>query len=216
MSLNILDYPFDAAALLQKRRALKAEWSARTDLTPKRVAILSGVTVGVFQDLLELWLLANGIRPTFYQGGYGLFYEQLVYDNSELKAFAPDVIYLHTSMRNIRQWPAADAPQAQAAALLADETAHFSQAAQAALTAQARADTLAADCAALPDDSSLTLLEGQAAALPGELSALTEKRSAAEEAAQTALQAKKALEQHPLYPAAEPELRQRSSPSWRP
>ena len=134
MSLNILDYPFDAAALLQKRRALKAEWSARIDLTPKRVAILSGVTVGVFQDLLELWLLVNGIRPTFYQGGYGLFYEQLVYDNSELKAFAPDVIYLHTSMRNIRQWPAADAPQAQAAALLADETAHFSQAAQAALS----------------------------------------------------------------------------------
>ena len=84
------------------------------------------------------------------------------------------------------------------------------QAAQAALTAQARADTLAADCAALPDDSSLTLLEGQAAALPGELSALTEKRSAAEEAAQTAQQARNALEQHPLYPAAEPELRQRA------
>ena len=69
---------------------------------------------------------------------------------------------------------------------------------------------LAADCAALPDDASLTLLEGQAAALPGELSALTEKRSAAEKAAQTAQQARNALEQHPLYPAAEPELRQRA------
>ena len=69
---------------------------------------------------------------------------------------------------------------------------------------------LAADCAALPDDSSLTLLEGQAAALPGELSALTEKRSAAEKAAKTAQQARNALEQHPLYPAAEPELRQRA------
>ena len=79
-----------------------------------------------------------------------------------------------------------------------------------ALNDQARADTLAADCAALPDDASLTLLEGQAAALPGELSALTEKRSAAEKAAQTAQQARNALEQHPLYPAAEPELRQRA------
>ena len=67
-----------------------------------------------------------------------------------------------------------------------------------------------ADCAALPDDASLTLLEGQAAALPGELSTLTEKRSAAEKAAQTAQQARNALEQHPLYPAAEPELRQRA------
>ena len=106
---------------------------------------------------------------------------------------------------------------AQWQALAAQEQADAcQQAAQAALTAQARADTLAADCAALPDDSSLTLLEGQAAALPGELSTLTEKRSAAEEAAQTAQQARNALEQHPLYPAAEPELRQRSSPSWRP
>ena len=94
------------------------------------------------------------------------------------------------------------------AADLRQQTAQWQ--AQAALTAQARADTLAADCAALPDDSSLTLLEGQAAALPGELSALTEKRSAAEEAAQTAQQARNALEQHPLYPAAEPELRQRA------
>lgn len=100
---------------------------------------------------------------------------------------------------------------AQWQALAAQEQADAcQQAAQAALTAQARADTLAADCAALPDDSSLTLLEGQAAALPGELSALTEKRSAAEEAAQTAQQARNALEQHPLYPAAEPELRQRA------
>nr|DAX17802.1 MAG TPA: STRUCTURAL MAINTENANCE OF CHROMOSOMES PROTEIN [Caudoviricetes sp.] len=100
---------------------------------------------------------------------------------------------------------------AQWQALAAQEQADAcQQAAQAALTAQARADTLAADCAALPDDASLTLLEGQAAALPGELSTLTEKRSAAEKAAQTAQQAKKALEQHPLYPAAEPELRQRA------
>ena len=100
---------------------------------------------------------------------------------------------------------------AQWQALAAQEQADAcQQAVQAALTAQARADTLAADCAALPDDSSLTLLEGQAAALPGELSALTEKRSAAEKAAQTAQQARNALEQHPLYPAAEPELRQRA------
>ena len=46
--------------------------------------------------------------------------------------------------------------------------------------------------------------------LLSELSTLTEKRSAAEKAAQTAQQARNALEQHPLYPAAEPELRQRA------
>ena len=86
----------------------------------------------------------------------------------------------------------------------------YRSAEQAALTAQSRADALAADTATLPDSASLTLLEGQAAALPGELSALTEKRRAAEDAEAVSARVQEALTQHPLYPAAEPELRQRA------
>ena len=82
---------------------------------------------------------------------------------------------------------------------------------QAALAAQSRADALAADTATLPDSASLTLLEGQAAALPGELSALTGKRRAAEDAEAVSARAQEALTKHPLYPAAEPELRQRAA-----
>ena len=87
----------------------------------------------------------------------------------------------------------------------------YRSAEQAALTAQSRADALAADTATLPDSASLTLLEGQAAALPGELSALTEKRRAAEDAEAVSARVQEALTQHPLYPAAEPELRQRAA-----
>jgi len=87
----------------------------------------------------------------------------------------------------------------------------YRSAEQAALAAQSRADALAADTAALPDSASLTLLEGQAAALPGELSALTEKRRAAEEAEAVSARAQDALTQHPLYPSSEPELRQRAA-----
>ena len=87
----------------------------------------------------------------------------------------------------------------------------YRSAEQSALAAQSRADALAADTATLPDSASLTLLEGQAAALPGELSALTEKRRAAEDAEAVSTRAQEALTQHPLYPAAEPELRQRAA-----
>ena len=87
----------------------------------------------------------------------------------------------------------------------------YRSAEQSALAAQSRADALAADTATLPDSASLTLLEGQAAALPGELSALTEKRRAAEDAEAISARAQEALTQHPLYPAAEPELRQRAA-----
>ena len=87
----------------------------------------------------------------------------------------------------------------------------YRQAEQAALAAQAQADALTSGGDPLPDDATLSLLEGQAAALPSELSALTEKRCAAEDAVAAAQQAQERWQQHPLYPAAEPELRQRAA-----
>ena len=66
MNIDLLDYPLDPAVILQKKRALKNELLQKEGLVPKKVAILSGVTVGVFQDLLEVFLLANGIRPTVF------------------------------------------------------------------------------------------------------------------------------------------------------
>ena len=87
----------------------------------------------------------------------------------------------------------------------------YRQAEQAALAAQAQADALTSGGDPLPDDATLSLLEGQAAALPSELSALTEKRRAAEDAVAATQQAQERWQQHPLYPAAEPELRQRAA-----
>lgn len=87
----------------------------------------------------------------------------------------------------------------------------YRQAEQAALAAQAQADALTSGGDPLPDDATLSLLEGQAAALPSELSALTEKRRAAEDAGAAAQQTRERWQQHPLYPAAEPELRQRAA-----
>jgi FkbH-like protein len=133
MAVNVLDYPFDASLILQKKRAIKRELSAKEGLVPKKVAILSGVTVGVFQDILEIYLLANGIRPEFYQGGYALFYENLVFDDGSLKAFAPDVLYIHTSMRNLKAWPMPGDDAAAAEKLAQAEANRFLQAAQAGL-----------------------------------------------------------------------------------
>lgn len=73
---------------------------------PKKVAILSGSTVGEIKNILELFLLNAGIRPEFYVGGYALFYEELTFDaDGALAAFAPDIIYVHTSARNLGNLP---------------------------------------------------------------------------------------------------------------
>ena len=103
--MNPLDYPFDGATLLQKKRSLRRELLQRQGLVEKKVAILSGSTIGEIKNMLELFLLNEGIKPEFYVGGYGLFYENLVFDDGSLAAFAPDFLYIHTSRKNIKEMP---------------------------------------------------------------------------------------------------------------
>lgn len=131
--MNLLSYPFDSGEILQKKRRLKKMLNAKEGLLEKRVAILSGSTIGEIQNLLELFLLDNGIRPVFHQGEYSLFYEELVFDDGTLKAFAPDIIYIHTSSRNIRHWPSPAASAQESEALLEDEYARFEKAVLAGL-----------------------------------------------------------------------------------
>ncbi len=133
MAINLLDYPFDASLILQKKRAIKRELLAQENLTPKKIALMSGVTVGVMKDMLELFLLANGIKPTFYEGEYALFYQELVFDDGSLKDFAPDLIYIHTSEHCLQNRPLPSMAEADAAPLLQAELGRFTTAATAAL-----------------------------------------------------------------------------------
>lgn len=130
--MNVLDYPFDPALILQKKRGIKRELAKKEGLIPKKIALMSGSTIGEIKNILEIFLLANGIQPTFYEGGYSLFYENLVFDDGSLAAFAPDVIFIHTSWRNLKNLPTqADSPDTCAQKLEA-EYARFEQAWQAA------------------------------------------------------------------------------------
>ena len=131
--MNPFTYPFDPNFLLSKKRRLKKELLQKPGLIPKKVAIMSGSTIGEIKNMLELFLLNNGIQPEFYEGGYSLFYENLVFDDGSLAAFKPDIIFIHTSQRNIKLWPA-PADSAEAAQQKLDaEFARFEQAAKAAL-----------------------------------------------------------------------------------
>ena len=125
--MNLLEYPFDPSLILQKKRSLKRELSKKEGLIAKKVAIMSGSTIGEIKNILELFLLDNGIQPTFYEGGYSLFYENIVFDDGSLAAFKPDIIYIHTSWRNLKNLPS----QADSAQLceekLAAEYSRFEQ-----------------------------------------------------------------------------------------
>ncbi len=120
-----LEYPFDGEALLRKKRALRRELSAQPGLVGKKVAILSGTTVGEVKNMLELFLLASGIRPVFWESPYGLYYESLVFDDGSLAAFSPDVIYMHTSVHNLQNMPSPADSAEEAEQKFAAEAAHW-------------------------------------------------------------------------------------------
>ena len=131
--MDLLRSDFDPALILQQKRRIKRELLQKPGLIPKKVALMSGSTIGEIKNILELFLLANGIQPEFYEGGYSLFFENLVFDDGSLKAFAPDFIYIHTSQRNLKLWPEAEDGAAACEEKLNAEYARFEQAARAAL-----------------------------------------------------------------------------------
>ncbi len=127
-----LQYPLEAALVLQKKRALKKALLEKPGLLEKKVAIVGGSTVGEVKNILELFLLEAGIKPSFYEGGYGLFYENVVFDDGSLAAFAPDILYIHTSNRNLQHWPEPGDTPAQAAEKEETEFGRFAAVWQAA------------------------------------------------------------------------------------
>ena len=54
--------------------------------------------------MLELFLLNYGIEPTFYESEYNRYWQDAVFGNEELDSFSPDLIFVHTSNRNILKY----------------------------------------------------------------------------------------------------------------
>lgn len=101
-----LEYPFDEELIIKKKKALKkALLAERSDFTPVKIAILGGSTTNDIRQILELFLLNNGIWPCFYESEYNRYYEDIVFENPALDEFSPDIIYIHTSNQNILERP---------------------------------------------------------------------------------------------------------------
>lgn len=102
-----LEYPFQAEYILKKRKSLKKrllgeEGQHRLE---KRIALLGGSTTHDIKEMLELFLLNAGIAPVFYESEYNQYWQDVMFDNQELVSFQPDIILIHTSSRNIKDFP---------------------------------------------------------------------------------------------------------------
>lgn len=121
-----LEYPFDSEYLLKKSKKIKRELTeSRTDFVQKKIAVLGGSTTHDIIRMLELFLLDQGIQPEFYESEYAQYWQDVMFDNPELAGFGPDLIYIHTSNRNLTNYPSpSDSPE-QVDDLLGEQYEHF-------------------------------------------------------------------------------------------
>lgn len=100
-----LEYPFDSSWILKNRKKIRrALLENQQRRIKKRIAILGGSTTNDVTAMLELFLLNNGIEPEFYQSEYNRYWQDAVFGNPELNEFKPELIYIHTTSRNITEY----------------------------------------------------------------------------------------------------------------
>lgn len=103
------DYPLDCMYILENQKRLRRKLLEKDGFICKRIALLSGSTIGDIADILELFLLQAGIKPDFYIGQYNRYYEEAIFDNIKLDDFNPEIIYILTTNKNIDEYPSPDA-----------------------------------------------------------------------------------------------------------
>ena len=104
--MKALEYPFDSELILRKKRSYRRQLLNCSDhYTVKRIAILGGSTTSEIKNILELFLLNNEIKPLFYESDYNKYYEESVFNNPALDEFNPDIVYIHTSIKNLKNYP---------------------------------------------------------------------------------------------------------------
>ncbi|MCR5486281.1 MAG: HAD-IIIC family phosphatase [Lachnospiraceae bacterium] len=120
-----LDYPFDSRVVRRKKLSLKRKLLEQEGLMDKKIAVLGGSTTAEIKDMLELFLLNEGIRPSFFESEYAQYWQDAVFGNEELKALKPDIIFIHTTSRNISEYPELSDPEEEISRKLDRERERF-------------------------------------------------------------------------------------------
>jgi FkbH-like protein len=100
-----IGYPIEPQTLLRKRNAIRRALSEQKGMVEKKIAILGGSTTAEIKEMLQIFLMDRGIMPRFYESEYNKYYEDVIFDNDQLKQFGPDLIYIHTTNVNIAKFP---------------------------------------------------------------------------------------------------------------
>lgn len=121
-----LEYPFDSEYILKKSKKIKRQLLEEDKPTvKKKIAVLGGSTTHDIIRVMDIFLLNQGVEAEFYESEYAQYWQDIMFDNEELTAFAPDLIFIHTSNRNITDYPAVSDSAEQVETLLMEQYKHF-------------------------------------------------------------------------------------------
>ena len=124
--MDCFQYPLDTEQLLRKKRRIRRELLAQNPHPlKKKVAILGGSTTNEVADQLGLFLLQYGIEAEFYQSEYAQYWQDAMFGTPELDAFHPDIIYIHTTWRNITDFPTTQSSADEIDSMLDAQYQHF-------------------------------------------------------------------------------------------
>ena len=123
--MELFNYPLDTKTLYRKKASIKRTLSEKSGLIDKKVAVLGGSTTNEVVNQLNIFLLYHGIRAEFYQSEYGQYWQDAVFGTEELDSFQPDIIYIHTSWRNVEAFPNISDSEEEVKVLLDAEIKRF-------------------------------------------------------------------------------------------
>lgn len=101
-----LEYPFDPEQLIRRKKSLRRQLlEDGTARIRKTIAVLGGSTTSDIVKMLELFLLNYGIAPEFYESEYAQYFQDAMFPPQELMEFQPDLVFIHTTSRNVTNYP---------------------------------------------------------------------------------------------------------------
>lgn len=123
-----LEYPFDSEYIIKKRKSIKRTLlSDGSSRLKKKIAVFGGSTTNDIVVYLDLFLLHHGIEAEFYQSEYAQYWQDAMFPSDELLSFAPDIVFIHTTNRNISTYPDTSMSRDDVDALLENEYLKFEQ-----------------------------------------------------------------------------------------
>jgi FkbH-like protein len=117
-----IDYT-SAQALVRLRQKLRGQTASNHKI---KLAVLGSFTTKQLVALIDLHLFAMGVEAEIYEGEYGVFRQEILDPTSEFYQFAPKILFLATTWRDLGRRPGFDSDQAAVCSTIQAEQGDWS------------------------------------------------------------------------------------------